>query len=72
MPLKAAPPNRDQERETRSQALTHPRFLLYCDEFKQAYEYFYEKDHGPLRPVVEKTVDRFLECGIFRHGFVRA
>lgn len=43
----------------------------YWDEFKPAYEYFYEKDYGPLRPVVEKTVDRFLECGIFRHGFAR-
>ena len=43
----------------------------YWDEFKQAYEYFYEKDYGPLRPVVQKTVGRFLECGIFRNGFAR-
>jgi hypothetical protein len=28
-------------------------------------------DYGPLRPVVEKTVERFLECGLLRHGFAR-
>lgn len=43
----------------------------YWPEFKESYPYFYEKDHGPLRPVVEKTVERFLECGIFRHGLAR-
>ena len=43
----------------------------YWEEFKQSYPYFYEAKYGPWRPVVEKTVDRFLECGIFRHGFAR-
>ena len=43
----------------------------YWEEFRQAYSPFYEKDYGPLRPVVEKTVERFLECGILRHGFAR-
>lgn len=43
----------------------------YWEEFKQSYPYFYEAKFGPWRPVVEKTVDRFLECGIFRHGFAR-
>ena len=43
----------------------------YWEEFKQAYTPLYEKDYGPLRPVVEKTVERFLECGILRHGFAR-
>ncbi len=43
----------------------------YWEEFKQAYPYFYEKDYGPWRPVVEKTVERFLQCGILRHGFAR-
>ena len=32
----------------------------YWSEFKEAYPYFYEADYGPLRPVVEKTVDRFF------------
>ncbi len=32
-------------------------------QFKEAYPYFYEANYGQLRPVVEKTVDRFLECG---------
>ena len=43
----------------------------YWDEFKESYPYFYEKDYGPWRPVVEKTVERFLQCGILRHGFAR-
>ena len=43
----------------------------YWEEFKEAYPYFYEANYGQLRPVVEKTVDRFLECGIYRHGFAR-
>ena len=43
----------------------------YWDEFKQGYPYFYEAEYGPWRPVVEKTVDRFLECGLLRHGFAR-
>ena len=43
----------------------------YWEEFQQAYTPLYEKDYGPLRPVVEKTVERFLECGILRHGFAR-
>jgi len=43
----------------------------YWEEFRESYPYFYEKDYGPLRAVVERTVTRFLECGIFRHGFAR-
>ena len=43
----------------------------YWEEFKEGYPYFYERDYGPWRPVVEKTVERFLQCGILRHGFAR-
>ncbi|MGH9338628.1 MAG: IS91 family transposase [Acidobacteriota bacterium] len=43
----------------------------YWPEFQESYPYFYERDHGPLRPVVEKTVERFLDCGIFHQGFAR-
>ncbi len=43
----------------------------YWEEFKESYRYFYERAYGSLRPVVDKTVDRFSECGIFRHGFAR-
>ena len=32
----------------------------YWDEFKESYPYFYEAEYGPWRPVVEKTVHRFL------------
>ena len=38
----------------------------YWEEFKESYRYFYERDYGSLRPVVDKTVDRFSECGMFR------
>ncbi len=38
----------------------------YWEEFKESYRYFYERDYGSLRPVVDKTVDRFSECGLFR------
>ena len=43
----------------------------YWEEFKESYRYFYERDSGSLRPVGGKTVDRFSECRIFRHGFAR-
>ncbi len=43
----------------------------YWDEFQESYPYFYEAEYGPWRPVLEKTVDRFLECGLLRHGFAR-
>lgn len=43
----------------------------YWEEFRESYPYFYEKDYGPWRAVVQKTVDRFLQCGIFHHGFAR-
>ena len=43
----------------------------YWDEFKESYPYFYEAEYRPLRSVVEKTVQRFLECGLLRHGFAR-
>ena len=36
---------------------------------RRSYPYFYEARYGLSRPVLEKTVNRFLECGILRHGF---
>ena len=43
----------------------------YWEEFRDSYAYFYEKDYGPWRSVVEKNVQRFLDCGIFHQGFAR-
>ena len=43
----------------------------YWEEFRESYRYFYERDYGPLHPVVERTVDRFSECGILGHGLAR-
>ncbi len=43
----------------------------YWPEFKETYPYCYEKEYGPLRQVAEKTVERFLDCRIYRNGFAR-
>ena len=43
----------------------------YWEEFQEAYPYFYERDYGPWSPVLERTVERFLQCGILSHGFAR-
>ncbi len=43
----------------------------YWEEFKESYPFFYEAEHGPWRPVVDKTVDRFLGCGLLRPGLAR-
>ena len=51
--------------------MTWYRLTKPGQEFKDSYAYFYEKDYGPWRPVVEKNVQRFLECGCFQHGFAR-
>ena len=31
----------------------------------------FAKEHGPLRPVVERVLRGFIRCGIPRHGFAR-
>ncbi len=66
MALRGTYRQRHPENTTFYRCLEH-----YWDEFKEVYPYLYEKDYGRLRPVVEKTVERFLDCGIFRHGFAR-
>lgn len=37
----------------------------YWQEFKDSYAYFYEKDYGPWRPVVEKNVRAFFRVWAF-------
>jgi hypothetical protein len=29
------------------------------------------RQHGPLRPVVERVLREFLKCGLLEHGFAR-
>ncbi|MFQ6105426.1 MAG: hypothetical protein ACE5OP_14225 [Candidatus Glassbacteria bacterium] len=37
--------------------------MIYGEEF--------EREDGPLRPVVEKAVQKYLECGILENSFAR-
>jgi hypothetical protein len=51
-----------------------PLFRLvheYWHEFEAVKEERFESRYGPLRPVVPKTVEAFLRCGILDHGFAR-
>jgi len=35
------------------------------------HEEQFEREYGPLRPVVGKVVEKYLECGILENGFAR-
>ena len=51
-----------------------PLFRLvsqHVDEFLRVYDERFAKEHGPLRPVVERVLRGFIRCGIPRHGFAR-
>lgn len=39
--------------------------------FREDYQPEEHKDWGPCRPVVEKSVEAFLECGLPEHGLAR-
>ncbi len=43
----------------------------HFDTFLSIYEDRFEERYGYLRPVVAKTVGRYLRCGIFDYGFAR-
>jgi hypothetical protein len=52
-----------------------PLFRLveqHLEEFLRVYPDRFAKQHGPLRPVVERVLRRFLTCGLVEHGFARA
>ncbi len=61
--MRLAEPYRQRHRE---RTAFYPCREDYREEFKESDRYFYERDYGSLRPVVDKPVDRFSECGIFR------
>jgi hypothetical protein len=44
----------------------------HFDEFALTHEERFEREDGPLRPVVRKAVDGFLACGRPEAGFARA
>jgi hypothetical protein len=41
------------------------------DRFLTAYERRFEREYGHSRPVVQEVVERYLDCGDPRYGFVR-
>jgi hypothetical protein len=43
----------------------------HFDRFCVIHEEEYEREYGPLRPVVRKAVEKYLECGILENGFAR-
>ncbi|MDH3238382.1 MAG: transposase zinc-binding domain-containing protein, partial [Deltaproteobacteria bacterium] len=43
----------------------------YFDRFTREYEHRFERTFGPLRGIVTKTVERFLDCGLPENGFAR-
>jgi hypothetical protein len=52
-----------------------PLFRLveqHIEEFLRVYPERFAKEHGPLRPVVERVLREFIRCGIPEHGFGRA
>ena len=43
----------------------------HFDEFAILHEERFEREDGPLRSVVGKVVDQYLDCGILTNGFAR-
>ncbi|MBE0461453.1 MAG: transposase zinc-binding domain-containing protein [Candidatus Aminicenantes bacterium] len=43
----------------------------YFEHFLQEYENRFEKHCGYLRPIVQKVVEKYLDCGNPKCGFVR-
>jgi len=44
----------------------------HLEEFLRVYPERFAKQHGPLRPVVERVLRGFIKCGDVSHGFARA
>jgi hypothetical protein len=43
----------------------------HLDELLQVWPTRFVRQHGPLRPVVERVLREFLKCGLLGHGFAR-
>jgi hypothetical protein len=46
-------------------------FETHFDSYLRAYEERFEPRSGPLRPVVVRWVEEFLDCGRLHGGFAR-
>jgi len=46
-------------------------FENHFDSHVRAYEERFEPQHGPLRPLVVRSVEQFLACGRLEGGFAR-
>ena len=67
-PAPASPP---VDRPRHPERLPTYRMLeAYFRAYALAHEERYEPRHGPLRAVVSRSVDQYLECGRLRSGFV--
>ena len=54
-------------RNTPLYQLMEDHFDEFCREYEQRHEY---RD-GALRPIVQETVDKYLNCGLLENGFCR-
>jgi Transposase zinc-binding domain/Putative transposase len=43
----------------------------HLEELLQSWPARFVRQHGPLRPVVERVLREFLKCGLLEHGFAR-
>ncbi len=43
----------------------------YFEEFERVYPAKYQKTHGFWRPVIRRSIDRFIKCGDLKEGFAR-
>jgi hypothetical protein len=43
----------------------------YFDEFERVYPEKYQKTYGFWRPVIRRSIDKFIKCGDLREGFAR-
>jgi len=51
-----------------------PLYRLLEDHFEDflgSYDEHFQNQYGPLRPAIQKTVYKFLDCGILEHGCAR-
>jgi hypothetical protein len=52
-----------------------PLFRLveqHLEELLRVWPTRFARQHGPLRPVVERVLRGFMRCGLVEHGFARA
>ena len=43
----------------------------HLEELLRVWPIRFARQHGPLRPVVERVLRGFLTCGVVSHGFAR-